>query len=85
MAPADGFAKPEHEVGSFLRGSAEICVPTTPLHRNPLIRQKLVPANVAACVIGAAATRMFTKTAYVSPRHVACEQGQPTAMRAAAL
>ena len=43
----------------------------------------LVPANVAASVIGAAGTRMFTKTAYVSPRHVACEQGKSSAMRAA--
>ena len=74
VAPADGFAKPEHKVGSFLHGLVEVCVPAAPHRKNPLIRRKLVPANVAACVIGAAATRMFTKTAYVSPRHVACER-----------
>ena len=78
------FAKSEHEVGQFLHGSATVCVPAAPLRKHPLIRRKLVPANVAACVIGVAATRMCTKTAYVTPRHVACEQGKSTAMRAAA-
>ena len=80
MAPADEFAKPEHEVGQFLHGPATVCVPAAPLCKNPLIRRRLVPANVAACVIGAAATRMCTKTANVTPRHVACEQGKSTAM-----
>ena len=83
VAPADGFASLEHEVGSFWHGPAELCIPAAPLCKNPLILRKLVPANVAACVIGASATRMFTKTAYVSPRHVACKQGKSTAMRAA--
>ena len=83
VTPADGFAKPEHEVGRFLHGPATVCVPALPLRKKPLIRRKLVPANVAACVIGAAATRMWTQTAYVTPRHVACEQGKSTAMRAA--
>ena len=76
VASADGFAKPEHEVGQFLHGPATVCVPAAPLRTNPLIRRKLVRANVAACVIGAAATRMWTQTAYVTPRHVACEQGK---------
>ena len=83
VTPADGFAKPEHEVRQFLHGSATVCVPGAPLRKTPLIRRKLVPANVAACVIGAVATRMCTKTAYVTPRHAACEQGKSTAMRAA--
>ena len=64
VAPAHGFAKPEHEVGQFLHKPATVCVPAAPLRINPLIRRKLVPANVAACVIGAAATGMCTKTAY---------------------
>ena len=72
VAPADAFAKPEHEVRNFLHGPATICAPAAPLLTNRLIRRKLVPANFDACVIGAAATRMFTKTAYVAPRHVAC-------------
>ena len=83
VAPAGGFAKPVHEVGTFLRGPATVCVQAAPLRTNPLLRQTLVPANVAACVIGAAATRMFTKTAYVTPGHVACKQGKSTAIRAA--
>ena len=83
VAPADDFAKLEHKVGSFLHGPVDVCIPAASLHKNPLIRQKLVPANVAACVIGAAPTRMFTKTAYVSPRHVAGEQGRSTVTRAA--
>ena len=71
VASADGFAKPEHEVGQFLHGPATVCVPAAPLCTNPLIRRKLVPANVAACVIGAAA-----QTVYETPRHVACERGK---------
>ena len=55
---AEGFAKPEHEVGQFLHGPATVCVPAAPLRKNPWIRRKLVPANVTACVLGAAATRM---------------------------
>ena len=62
---------------------ATVRVPAAPLCKNPLIRQKLVPANVAACVIGAAATTMSTQTAYVTPRHVACERGKSVATRAA--
>ena len=72
VAPAAGFLQPEHEVGRFLHVPATVCVPGAPLRRNPLIRGKLVPANVAVCVIGAAATRMWTQTTYVTPRHVAC-------------
>ena len=83
MASADGFAKPVNEVGQFLHGPATVCVPAAPLRKNPLIRRKLVPANVAACVIGAAATSMWTQTAYVTPRHVACERGKSVATRAA--
>ena len=83
VASADGFAKPEHEVGQFLHEPATVCVPAAPLRTNPLIRQNLVPANVAACVIGAAATRMWTQTAYITPRHVACERGKSAATRAA--
>ena len=82
VASADGFAKPEHEVGQFLHGPATVCVPAAPLRTNPLKRRKLVPGNVAACVVGAAATRMWTQTAYVTPRHIACEQGRSTATRA---
>ena len=44
--------------------------------------RKLVPANIDLCVIGAVATRMSTKTAYVSPKHAACDQVKSTAMRA---
>ena len=83
VASADGFAKPEQEVGKFLHGPATVCVPAAPLRTNPLIRRKLVRANVAACVIGAAATRMWTQTAYITPRHVACERGKSAATRAA--
>ena len=83
VAPADGFARPSHEAGQFLHGPATVCVPAAPLRKKPLIRRKLVPANIATCVIGAAATRMCTRTAYVTPRHVACEQGKSTATRAA--
>ena len=83
VAPEHGFAKPEHAAGFFSRGPAEVCVPAAPLRRNLLIRRKLVPANVAACVIGAAATRMSTKAVHVSPRQVPCEQGKSTVMRAA--
>ena len=82
MAPAEGFAKLENEVGQFLHWPATVCVPAAPLHKNPLIRRTLVLANVATCVIGAAATRMWTPTTYVTPRHVACEQGKSTATRA---
>ena len=82
VAPAEGFAKPENNVGQFLHGPATACVPAAPLRKKPLIRRKLVPANVAACGIGAAATRMWTQTTYVTPRHVACEQGKSTATRA---
>ena len=83
VAPTDGFAKPEHKVGQFLHGPATECVPAAPLRRNPLIRRKLVPANVAACVIDAAATTMCTQTAYVTPRHVACERWKSAGTRAA--
>ena len=83
VASADGFAKPEHEDGQFLHGPATVCVPAAPLRTNPLIRRKLVPANVAACLIGAAVTRMWTQTAYIIPRHVACERGKSAATRAA--
>ena len=83
VASADGFAKPEHEVGQFLHGPDTVCVPGAPLRTNPLIRRKLVPAKVAACVIGAAATRMWILTAYITPRHVACERGKSTVTRAA--
>ena len=79
VAPAEGFAKPVNEVGQFRHGPATVCVPAAPLRKNPLIRRKLVPANVAACVIGAAATRMWTQTAYITPRHVACERGRSAA------
>ena len=82
VAPAEGFAKLENEVGQFLHWPATVCVPAAPLHKNPLIRRTLVLANVATCVIGAAATRMWTPTTYVTPRHVACEQGKSTATRA---
>ena len=77
------FAKPENEVGQFLHGPETVCVPAAPLRKNPLISRKLVPANVAACIIAAAATRMWTQTTYVTPRHVACEQGKSTATNAA--
>ena len=70
VAPAEVFAKPVNEVGQFLHGPATVCVPAAPLRKNPLIRRKLVPANVAACVIGAAATIMWTQTAYVTLLHV---------------
>ena len=83
VAPAKGFAKPVNEVGRFLHGPATVCVPAAPLRKNPLIYRKLVPANVVACVIGAAATRMWTQTAYVTPRHVACERGRSAGTRAA--
>ena len=83
VAPAEGFAKPVKEVGQFLHGPATICVPAAPLRKNPLMRQKLVPANIAACVVGAAATRMWTQTAYVTRRHVACERGRFAATSAA--
>ena len=83
VAPADGLAKPEHEVGQFLHGLDTVCVPAAPLRKNSPIRRKLVPANVAACIIGATATRICTKTAYVTPRHVAYEQGKSTSMCAA--
>ena len=75
---ADGFAKPEQDVGQFLHGPATVCVPAAPLRTKPLIRRKLVPANVAACVIGAAA-----RTVYECPRHVACEQGKSAVTSAA--
>ena len=48
-----------------------VCVPAAPLRTNLLIRRKLVPANVVACVIGATA-----QTVYETPRHVACERGK---------
>ena len=83
VASADGFAKPTNEVGQFLHGPATACVPAAPLRTNPLIRRKLVPANVAACVIGVAATRVWTQTAYVTSRHVACEQGKSAVTSAA--
>ena len=79
MTSADGFAKPESEVGKFLHGPATVSVPAAPLRANPLIRRNLVPANVAACVIGAAAQTVHDET----PRHVACEQGK-SAVRSAA-
>ena len=78
MASAEGFAKPEHEVGQFMHGPATVCIPAAPLRTNPLIRRKLVPANVTACVIGAAA-----QTVYETPRHVARERGKSTETRAA--
>ena len=78
VASADGFAKPEHEVGQFLHGPATVCVPAAPLRINPLIRRKLVPANVAARVIDAAA-----QTVYETPRHVACERGKSAVTSAA--
>ena len=81
--PAYGFAKPEHEVGRVLRGPAEVCIPAAPLRRNRLIRRKVVRANVAACDMGSAVTRMTTKTVYETPGDVACEPGKSTAMRAA--
>ena len=83
VASADGFAKPEHEVGQFVHGPATVFVPAAPLRTNPLIRRKLEPANDAACVIGAAATTMSTQTAYVTPRHVAFERGKSVATCAA--
>ena len=67
VAPADGFAKSEHEVGQFLNGLVTVCVPATPLRKTPLIRRKLVPANVAACVIGAMATRMCARRLHMQP------------------
>ena len=81
--PSDGLAKLDYEAGQFLRGPAMVCVPAAPLRKNPLVRRKLVRANVAARVIGATATRMWTQTTYVTPRHVSCEQGRSTATRAA--
>ena len=66
VASADGFAKPEHEVGQFLHGLATVCVPAAPLRTNPLIRRKLVHAKVAACVIGAAAQTVHDE----APMHV---------------
>ena len=68
VASADSFSKPKHEVGQFLHGPGTVCVPAAPLRTTPLIRPKLVPANVAACVFGAAATRMRTQTKLASPR-----------------
>ena len=44
VAPADGFAKPEHEIGSSLHGSAEVCVPAAPLGKNPFNT-----SNVGTC------------------------------------
>ena len=67
VAPADGFAKSEHEVGQFLHGPVTVCVPATPLRKTPLIPRKLVPANVAACVIGALATRMCARRLHMQP------------------
>ena len=64
---------------SFLHGPATVCVPAAPLRTNPLIRRKLVPANVAACVIGAAAQTVHDETL----RHVACEQGKSAVTSAA--
>ena len=78
VASADGFAKPEHEVGQFLHGPATVCVPAAPLRTNPLVRRKLVPANVPACVIGAAA-----QTVHETPMHVACERGKSAVTSAA--
>ena len=78
VASAHGFAKPEHEVGQLMHGPATVCVPAAPLRTNSLIRRKLVLANVAACVIGAAA-----QTVYETPRYVACEQGKSAVTSAA--
>ena len=50
VAPATGFATPQYEVGSFVRGPAEVCVPAAPLQENPLIRKEEVPANVAVVI-----------------------------------
>ena len=48
------------------------------------MRQAIACALVATPALACITTnRMFTKTAYASPRHVACEQGKSTAMRAA--
>ena len=66
------------EVGQFLHGPATVCVPAAPLRTNPLKRRKFVPANIAACVIGAAA-----QTVHETPRHVACEQGKSAVTSAA--
>ena len=77
VASADGLAKLEHK-GQFLHWPATVCVPAAPLRTNPLIRRKFVPANVAACVIGAAA-----QTVYETPRYVACEQGKSAVTSAA--
>lgn len=65
VAPAGAFAKP-HEIGSLLRGPTDVCVPAAPLRRNPLIRKKLVPANVGACVLGTAVSRMTMRTVFES-------------------
>ena len=40
VASAEGFAKPDNEVGQFLHGPATVCVPAAPLRTNPLIRRK---------------------------------------------
>ena len=72
------MATPEHEVGQFLHGPATVYVPAAPLRTNPLIRRKLVPANVAACVIGAAA-----QIVHETPMHVACERGKSAVTSAA--
>ena len=41
LAPADGFAKPEHEVGSFLPWPATVCVPAAPLLKKSLNMPKV--------------------------------------------
>ena len=79
VASAEGFAKPDNEVGQYLHGPATVCVPAAPLRTNPLVRRKLVSANVAACVIGAAAQTVHDE----APRHVACEQGKSAVTSAA--
>ena len=33
VAPIHDLTKPEHEVGSFLRGPSEVCVPAAPLSK----------------------------------------------------
>ena len=40
VAPADGLARPSHEVGQFLHVPATICVSAAPLRKKPLTRRK---------------------------------------------
>ena len=81
-APAGGYEP--LEAGQFLRTPTEVCVPSAPLRKNPLIRKLSVPASAAVCAMDALASKMDTLTVCEPPRRDACEQGKSTAVGAIA-